>query len=64
MLALSFLVLVGVALIADGLDLHIPKGYIYSAMAFSVFVEMLNIRLRRRAREAVHLRKPYAEAKE
>jgi predicted tellurium resistance membrane protein TerC len=64
MLALSFLVLVGVALIADGLDLHIPKGYIYSAMAFSVCVEMLNIRLRRRAREAVHLRKPYAEAKE
>jgi predicted tellurium resistance membrane protein TerC len=64
MLALSFLVLVGVALIADGLDLHIPKGYIYSAMAFSVCVEMLNTRLRRRAREAVHLRKPYLEAKE
>jgi predicted tellurium resistance membrane protein TerC len=57
MLALSFL-------IADGLDLHIPKGYIYSAMAFSVCVEMLNMRLRRRAREAVRLRRPYAEAKE
>ncbi len=47
MLALSFLVLIGVALIADGLDLHIPKGYIYFAMAFSVGVEMLNMRLRR-----------------
>lgn len=47
MLALSFLLLIGVALIADGLDLHIPKGYIYFAMAFSVFVEMLNLRLKR-----------------
>ncbi len=46
MLALSFLLLIGVALIADGLDHHIPKGYIYFAMAFSVFVEMLNLRLR------------------
>lgn len=51
MLALSFLLLIGVALVADGLDLHIPKGYIYFAMAFSVGVEMLNLRLRaRRAR--------------
>lgn len=48
MLALSFLMLVGVALIAEGLDLHIPKGYIYFAMAFSVAVEMLNIRIRKR----------------
>ena len=47
MLALSFLLLIGVALIGDGLDMHIPKGYIYFAMAFSVMVEMLNIRLRR-----------------
>ncbi len=47
MLALSFLVLIGVALIAEGIDLHIPKGYIYFAMAFSVLVEMLNIRIRR-----------------
>jgi predicted tellurium resistance membrane protein TerC len=47
MLALSFLVLIGVALIAEGIDLHIPKGYIYFAMAFSVVVEMLNIRIRR-----------------
>ncbi|HLU60754.1 MAG TPA: TerC family protein [Gammaproteobacteria bacterium] len=46
MLALSFLLLIGVALIAEGLDLHIPKGYIYFAMAFSFFVEMLNMRLR------------------
>lgn len=49
MLALSFLILVGMALMAEGLDLHIPKGYIYFAMAFSVVVEMLNIRIRRRA---------------
>jgi predicted tellurium resistance membrane protein TerC len=48
MLALSFLVLIGVALMAEGLELHIPKGYIYFAMAFSVVVEMLNLRLRRR----------------
>ena len=50
MLALSFLILVGVALIADGFGLHIPKGYIYFAMAFSLGVEMLNLRLRRRVR--------------
>jgi predicted tellurium resistance membrane protein TerC len=56
MLALSFLVLIGVALIAEGIDLHIPKGYIYFAMAFSVVVEMLNIRIRR-ARQPVHLHK-------
>jgi predicted tellurium resistance membrane protein TerC len=46
MLALSFLVLIGVALIADGLDLHIPKGYIYFAMAFSVGVEILNMKIK------------------
>jgi predicted tellurium resistance membrane protein TerC len=46
-LALSFLLVVGVALIADGLDTHVPKGYIYFAMAFSVLVEMLNLRLRK-----------------
>lgn len=52
MLALSFLVLVGTALIADGLDFHIPKGYIYFAMAFSFGVEMLNQRVRaRRSRQ-------------
>ena len=48
MLALSFLILVGVALVGEGLDFHIPKGYIYFAMAFSLLVEMLNIRLRKR----------------
>jgi predicted tellurium resistance membrane protein TerC len=48
MLALSFLVLIGVVLIAEGLDQHIPKGYIYFAMAFSVIVELLNIRMRSR----------------
>ena len=47
MLALSFLLLIGVALIGDSLDMHIPKGYIYFAMAFSVAVEMLNLRMRR-----------------
>jgi predicted tellurium resistance membrane protein TerC len=47
-LALSFLLLIGTALIAEGLEFHIPKGYIYFAMAFSVMVEMLNLRLRRK----------------
>lgn len=50
MLALSFLVLVGTALVADGLEFHIPKGYIYFAMAFSFAVEMLNMRVRRTRR--------------
>ncbi len=48
-LALSFLVVIGVALIAEGFDLHIPKGYIYFSMAFSVTVEMLNMKVRKRA---------------
>ena len=56
MLALSFLVLIGVALIGEGVDVHIPKGYIYFAMAFSVLVEMLNIRIRGR-RTPVQLKK-------
>ena len=47
MLALSFLLLIGVSLIAEGLEQHIPKGYIYFAMAFSVLVEMLNLRTKR-----------------
>ena len=58
MLALSFLTLVGVALIGEGLDMHIPKGYIYFAMAFSVVVEMINIRVRKRLPAPVHLHKP------
>jgi len=57
MLALSFLILVGVALIGEGWDMHIPKGYIYFAMAFSVAVEMLNIRMRAQKMQAVNLRK-------
>lgn len=61
MLALSFLILIGVALIAEGLDQHIPKGYIYFAMAFSVGVELLNLRIRRRQAEVVELRRPYAD---
>lgn len=48
MLALSFLILIGTALVGDGLDMHIPKGYIYFAMFYSLAVEMLNIRIRRR----------------
>jgi len=58
MLALSFLVLIGVALIAEGLDLHIPKAYIYFAMAFSLAVEMLNLRLRGRGQPVHLLKKP------
>jgi predicted tellurium resistance membrane protein TerC len=58
MLALSFLLLIGFSLMAEGLELHIPKGYIYFAMAFSVFVEMLNLRLRAKA-SPVKLREPY-----
>ncbi len=57
-LALSFLVMVGVALIAEGFDVHIPRGYIYFAMAFSTVVEMLNIRMRKRAARPVKLHKP------
>ena len=60
MLALSFLLLIGVSLIAEGFDQHIPKGYIYFARAFSVFVEMINLRLRTRG-QPVHLRQPYSE---
>jgi predicted tellurium resistance membrane protein TerC len=59
MLALSFLVVVGVVLIADGFGHHVPKGYIYFAMAFSVGVEMLNIRLRKKAAKPVELHEPY-----
>jgi len=58
MLALSFLLLIGMSLVADGLGQHISKGYIYFAMGFSVFVEMLNLRIRAR-RPPVELRRPY-----
>ena len=60
MLALSFLILIGVSLIGEGFELHIPKGYIYFAMGFSVLVEMLNLRLRSRT-SPVHLHQPYSE---
>lgn len=60
MLALSFLVAVGVVLIAEGFGHHVPKGYIYFAMTFSLTVEMLNIRMRRRRAAAVHLHAAYS----
>ena len=58
MLALAFLLLIGMSLLAEGLGQHLPKGYIYFAMAFSVFVEMLNLRMRKK-REPVKLHEPY-----
>lgn len=61
MLALSFLILVGMTLIGEGFDMHVPKGYIYFAMAFSVAVEMLNIRMRKKSAKPVHLRKRLQE---
>ncbi len=61
MLALSFLLLIGVTLIAEGFDQHIAKGYIYFAMAFSVFVEMLNLKMRKKHTEPVKLRELYSE---
>jgi predicted tellurium resistance membrane protein TerC len=60
MLALSFLLLIGVSLIGEGLDQHIPKGYIYFAMGFSIFVEMINLRVRRKSKP-VHLHQSYTE---
>ncbi|HWT01974.1 MAG TPA: TerC family protein [Pyrinomonadaceae bacterium] len=64
MLALSFLILIGVTLIAEGLDQHIPKGYIYFAMAFSVLVEILNLRLRKAKTPPVHLHNAYDDKDE
>ena len=60
MLALSFLVLIGVALLAEGFDTHIPKGYIYFSMAYALIVEVLNIRLRKKT-DPVHLKKNLPE---
>jgi predicted tellurium resistance membrane protein TerC len=57
-LALSFLLLIGISLVGEALGMHIPKGYIYFAMGFSVFVEVINLRVRR-AGEPVHLHEPY-----
>jgi len=59
-LALSFLLLIGVSLMADGFGQHISKGYIYFAMAFSVFVELLNLRVRSKTKP-VELRQPYTD---
>jgi predicted tellurium resistance membrane protein TerC len=59
MLALAFLLVIGVVLVADGLDHHVPKGYVYFAMAFSVAVEVLNIRMRKRAGRPVELHERY-----
>ena len=64
MLALSFLLLIGMSLLLEGFGQHIPKGYIYFAMGFSVFVEMINLRVRARAAVPVHLRDPYTKDKE
>jgi predicted tellurium resistance membrane protein TerC len=67
MLALSFLLLIGLALLLEGFDQHIPKGYIYFAMGFSVFVELLNIRARRRRAARSHpveLHQRYARSEE
>ncbi len=64
MLALSFLLLIGVTLIAEGFDQHIPKGYIYFAMAFSVLVEVLNLKLRKAKTAPVHLHNAYDDAEE
>ncbi|HVS00308.1 MAG TPA: TerC family protein [Thermoanaerobaculia bacterium] len=62
MLALAFLLLIGTSLVAEGLGQHVSKGYIYFAMGFSVFVEMLNLRMKKKAKsEPVHLHQPYVE---
>jgi predicted tellurium resistance membrane protein TerC len=63
MLALAFLVVVGVVLIAEGFDQHVPKGYIYFAMAFAVGVETLNINMRKRSKKPAHLKSAYVEDK-
>jgi predicted tellurium resistance membrane protein TerC len=63
MLALSFLLVIGVVLVADGFGHHVPKGYIYFAMAFSVFVEMMNLRMRKKQRKPVELRDRYTRSR-
>lgn len=64
MLALSFLLLIGMSLIAEGLDFHIPKGYIYFAMAFSLGVDILQIRMKKSTAEPVHLHEHYLEGED
>jgi len=63
MLALSFLLLIGVSLLAEGFEQHIPKGYIYFAMAFSILVEMLNLKMNKNAKKPVSLRNSPREEK-
>jgi predicted tellurium resistance membrane protein TerC len=63
MLALSFLLMIGVSLVAESLEFHIPKGYIYFAMAFSLFVEVINIRVRKSKQAPVHLHSAYTDEK-
>ncbi|GMV67765.1 MAG: membrane protein [Pseudomonadota bacterium] len=61
-LALSFLIMIGMVLVAEGLSFHVPKGYVYFTMAFSIFVEMINIRIKgARAASPVVLRQPYSD---
>jgi predicted tellurium resistance membrane protein TerC len=64
MLALSFLLLIGLSLVAEGLDFHIPKGYIYFAMAFSLGVDILQIRMKKSKSEPVHIREHYRDEEE
>ena len=61
MLALSFLILIGVMLVAEAFGKHVDKGYIYFAMAFSLLVELLNLRMRKAKRAPVHLHHPFEE---
>ena len=61
MLALAFLLLIGFTLVVEGVEMHIPKGYIYFAMFFSIFVEFLNMKIRGRAKKPVDLHNPYHE---
>lgn len=60
-LALGFLIMIGMSLVADSLGGHVPKGYIYTAMIFSIFIEVINMIGRRKHRDPVHLRNPYGE---
>ena len=61
MLALAFLLMIGVVLIADGFGQHVPKGYVYSSMAFSLFVELLNLRMRKKKTPPVKLHQPFSD---
>lgn len=58
-LALGFLIMIGMSLVAEAFGAHVPKGYIYSAMSFSIFIELINMRGRRKRPAPVHLRNPY-----